>query len=372
MTEPSESAPATEPAEPTQVDFPCRECGAQLTWDPGSDSLSCQHCGAKQPVPRADGEIVERALEDAGAAARGMGVEQRAARCSNCGATVEFAEVRTAQTCPFCGSASVLPQSANRQLIRPESIVPLDVERTLVDKNFRTWLAGLWFRPNALRQVRTHEARGVYVPYWTFDAHVRSEWSADAGYYYYVTVMVPVTRNGRTTMQPRQVRKIRWVPKWGQREDRYDDLLVHASRGVSEELARKLGGFDTRQLVPYRPEYLAGFLAEEYTVDLEAGWAVAREAIAAQQRVRCAGDVPGDTQRNLRVHNELSDVRWKHVLLPMWSVSYQFQGKTWPVLVHGVTGKVYGKAPLSWVKVTLAVLGVAAAGAALLALAAQH
>ncbi len=361
----------SDPPQPTQVDFPCGECGAKLTWDPDTDALSCGHCGAKRAVPRADGQIVERALEDAGAAARGLGGEQRALRCSNCAATVELADARTATLCPFCGSASVLPQAANRNLIRPESILPLDVGRASVEQNFRRWLAGLWFRPNALKAVRSFEAVGVYVPYWTFDARVHSQWSADAGYYYYVTVMVPVTRNGRTTLQPRQVRKIRWVPAWGERDDRYDDLLIHASRGVSPELARALGPYDTKQLVPYRPEYLAGFVAEEYQLDLEGAWNAAREEIAALQRQRCSGDVPGDTQRNLRVHNEIEDVRWKHVLLPMWSLSYRFNGKSWPVLVHGVTGKVHGRAPLSWAKILLAVLAALALVALVVAIAAQ-
>jgi len=331
-----------------------------LTWNPDTDSLGCEHCGAVQAVPRAEEAIVERPLSDAGAAARGLGVEHRAVSCKTCGATVELADVRTAQACVFCGSTSVLPQESNRNLLRPESILPLDVSRATVEQNFQRWIRGLWFRPNALRNVKRFDAIGIYVPYWTFDARVHSDWSADAGYYYYETHMVPVTRNGRVTMQPRQVRKVRWVPAWGRRDDTYDDLLVHASKGVSEELALKLGGFDTRQLVPYRPEYLAGYLAEEYQIDLAAAWDVGRERIVAKQRQRCAGDVPGDTHRALRVRNDISDVRWKHVLLPMWSLTYSFGGKSYAVLVHGVTGTVHGRAPLSWAKILLVVLLVLA------------
>lgn len=367
----ADSAPAEEAPQPTEVDFPCRQCGANLTWNPDTDALGCAHCGASQPVPRADGQIVERALSEAGAAARGLGIEQRALRCATCGATVELQDVRTSQACAFCGSSNVLAQAANRNLIRPESILPLDVGRAAVEKAFRSWLRGLWFRPRALQQIARFEAVGLYVPYWTFDAQVRSQWSADAGYYYYVTVMVSVTRNGRTSLQPRQVRKIRWVPKWGQRDDRYDDLLVHASRGVSEQLATALGGYDTTKLVPYRPEYVAGFLAEEYSVDLDSAWSTGRERIVALQRQRCSGDVPGDTQRHLRVHNEIDDVRWKHVLLPMWSLNYTFGGKTWPVLVHGVSGKVHGKAPLSWVKVLLLIGAIALSVALVIAIAAN-
>jgi DNA-directed RNA polymerase subunit RPC12/RpoP len=362
--EQTQTADDTPDLTPQQLDFPCRTCGAKLTWSPEKDALDCAHCGTSEPVPRADREIVERALEHAGSAARGLGQDKRGLRCNNCGATVALDTLRTAEQCSFCGSSNVLAQDANRNLLRPESLVPLDVGRADVERNFRAWLRGLWFRPSALQRVRDFDALGVYVPYWTIDAAVHSDWSADSGYYYYVTVMVPVVVNGRTQMRPQRVRKIRWVPSWGKRDDRYDDLLVHASKGVPEALAAKLGAWNLAALVPYRPEYLAGWRAEEYQLDLEGAWQVARAAIVRQQERRCAGDVPGDTHRDLRVHNEISDVRWKHVLLPVWSLSYRLSGKTYTVLVHGQTGRVHGEAPLSWAKI-LALVGAVLALVAL-------
>ena len=135
---------------------------------------------------------------------------------------------------------------------------------------------------------------------------------------------------------------------------------MHASRGVPESLAAKLGGFDTAALVPYRPDYLAGWRAEEYELDLEGGWALAREEIVRTQQRRCAGDVPGDTHRALRVTSTIDGVRWKHVLLPFWTLSYDYAGKTYTVLIHGQSGRVEGYAPLSWLKIALAVLAVLA------------
>lgn len=133
---------------------------------------------------------------------------------------------------------------------------------------------------------------------------------------------------------------------------------MHASRGLPPALAAKLGGFDLAKLVPYRPEYLAGWRAEEYAIDLAEGWKAAQERIVSTQESRCSGDVPGDTQRNLRVANRISDVRWKHVLLPVWSLAYTHAGKSYAVLIHGQTGKVVGDAPLSWVKIGILVLSV--------------
>jgi DNA-directed RNA polymerase subunit RPC12/RpoP len=350
---PAEAAPDTS----QKVDFPCETCGAKLTWDPEHDQLACEYCGTKRPVPRGEGTIVERALEDAGGAARGLGVELRAARCANCGARVCFASTSTAELCVYCGSASVLAQEANRNALRPESLVPLDLSQKQVEERFRKWIRGLWFRPSELKRSTNHQAVGIYVPFWTFDCRVHSDWSADAGHYYYVTVPKMVMVNGKMKMRMVQERRVRWVPAWGKRDDAYDDELVCAS-GLSPELMRKLGGFETKALVPYRPEYLAGWRAEEYQLDLEQGWQRAQAVVVETQQGRCAGDVPGDTHRNLRVRNTITGVRWKHVLLPVWSLQYRFRGQVYTVLVNGQNGCVAGKAPISWAKVALFALGV--------------
>jgi len=352
---------ADEPAPSARVDFPCPSCGAKMTWSPEADALACDHCGHKMEVPRsAAATILERPLEEAGEAARGLGRELRVAQCKNCGARVTFEDVATSLECLFCGSANVLAQEANRNALRPESLVPLDVGREDVQAKLSAWTRALWFRPNALKQLKAFEAQGVYVPCWTFDCHVDSEWSADAGHYYWTTQVVPVMVNGKLTMRAQPVRKVRWVPAWGNRRDDYDDVLVHASEGVPVALVERLGGFDTQRLVPYRPEYLAGWHAEEYQLDLEHAWERGQTRVVEQQERRCAGDVPGDTHRALRVHNTIRDVRWKHVLLPLWTVSYRHAGKVYTVLVNGQTGQVHGEAPLSWAKIVLFVLAVLA------------
>ena len=107
-----------------------------------------------------------------------------------------------------------------------------------------------------------------------------------------------------------------------------------------------------------------GLVEEEYAVDLNGAWKQALGKMEKSQERRCSGDVPGDTHRFLRVRNRFSEVRWKHVLLPMWSLTFEWKGERYPVLVHGQTGRVVGRAPWSWVKITLLALLLAAAIAA--------
>ncbi len=367
---PAESAAsATHSSAPGSLGFPCPGCGAPMSWKPAEEALVCAYCNHQEKVPDDGTLILEHSLEEAGAAARGLGLELRVARCQECGAGIAFEGAALSKTCSYCGSPNVLPQEADRNALRPESLVPLELGRGEVEKRFRRWLKGLWFRPNALRKTGIAQAAGIYVPFWTFDCKVHSEWTAQAGYYYWVTETYTVFVDGRPQVRTRQVRRIRWEPAWGRRDDAYDDLLVSGTRSLPEEIAGRMDRFDTSALVPYRPEYLAGWRAEEYQVDLEQGWKEGRGKIVHIQRDRCGGDVPGDTFRALRVHNLVSGTRWKLVLLPIWSLQYSFRKKTYTVLVNGQTGQVAGKAPYSRVKILLLVAaGAAAALAAFLGL----
>lgn len=342
--------------------FRCPGCAANMQFDAGRGALACAYCGATVDIAQSEGaqSIVEYDLANgiAASAARGYGTEVRRTRCSECGATVNLGGNVTADHCDFCGSPQVMVQQENRNVLRPESLVPFAVNGDTARTSFRSWLGGLWFRPNALKSsARVEVLAGVYVPYWTFDSMVDSDWTAQSGYYYYVTeTYTTQDANGNPVTRTRQVRKTRWVPSWGNRRDRYDDVLICASRGLPPKLVNRLTTFDTARLVPYQSQYLAGWRAEEYAVELNDGWRSAVGIMEAEQRRRCSRDVPGDTQRFLNVRNNFYQSTFKHVLLPIWISSYRYRDKVYRFLVNGQTGEVTGTAPYSWLKITLFVL----------------
>jgi hypothetical protein len=351
--------------------FKCDGCGAEMKFDATLGKLKCDFCGAAKEVPAGEGAVVEHDLfEGLAAAPRGLGAAAtRTSKCQECGANVAFPDGTTATRCTFCGSSNVLEQSENARALRPESLLPFAVDKKRANQSFASWMGKLWFRPGDLKQLaKVQELAGVYVPFWTFDAHVDSRWNADAGYHYYVSEEYTATENGQTVTRTRQVQRTRWEPAWGQRADDYDDVLVCASRGLPKELAQKNVHFDTHQLVPYSPGFLAGWRAEEYAVELDEGFGQAQAIMEAEQRKRCSRDVPGDTQRNLQVANTFSAVTFKHVLLPVWIAAYRYQSKVYRFLVNGQTGEVVGKAPWSWIKITLFVLVLAALLTALVVL----
>jgi len=336
----------------------CPNCAGKLHWDAAAGQLKCESCGTLVAAPVVVGaRIVEHDLAAELATGRPtgrLGAGSQQMRCSECGAVVEFPDHITAKKCEFCDSPAVLAETASEDHYLPESLVPFAIDRATATVAFRAWLGRLWFRPsNLAEKADISELHGVYVPYWTFDAEVTSSWSADAGYYYYETETYTTTENGKSVTRTRQVRKVRWVPASGRRHDRHDDHLVCASRGLPDALQRKMADFQTGALRPYAREILQGFSAESYAVELPDAWARAQGEIADLQERRCAGDVPGDTQRGLRVSNRFEATRFKHVLLPVWIAAFRYKQKVFRFLVNGQTGNVSGNAPYSLVKIAL-------------------
>jgi DNA-directed RNA polymerase subunit RPC12/RpoP len=370
--------------------FPCRNCGAKLTFDAAAQAMACPFCGYKEAVPAAPaaapvpvsppgapaapiapaapapGAIREIPLEEGmKMAARGFGAPVTTVTCKDCGANVHVGEGERTTTCAFCGSQQVLAQQSGEQPIRPESLLPFKIAKEEANKRFADWLGGLWFRPSDLRKLaKVHEMGGVYVPFWTFDSWVSSNWTAERGYYYYETETYTTVENGQRVTKTRQVQRTRWEPASGYRRDWFDDVLVCAGRALPTELVDKFSTFDTKLLQPYRPEFLAGWRAEAYAVDLMPAFGTAQQKMARVQEGRCAGDIGGDTHRGLNVSNQFSQTTFKHVLLPIWIAAYRYNGKVYRFLVNGQSGEVVGVAPWSFWKIAalviviLAVLGV--------------
>ena len=76
----------------------------------------------------------------------------------------------------------------------------------------------------------------------------------------------------------------------------------------------------------------------------------------AKLTAMCAGQVPGDTYRNLQIHPTYSGQTFKHILVPVWLLTYNFRAKAFQVVVNGVTGKMAGEYPKSFWKIALLVL----------------
>ena len=353
--------PETQPPASAVRKYTCPKCGGDMNFDAATGMLSCPFCGHTMPAPETSEVVQEhdlvRALGDTSGKAHGFGTAVRSYKCQACGATNNVEPHVTSTACPFCGSNQVLEQAPDPDLIQPESLVPFGVEEARAHRMFREWLGRGLFTPNDLKKTGGGQRlSGVYLPFWTFDAHAESDWRAESGDYYYVNETVWVTRDGKRVQEVRRVQKVRWYPSSGHHAGDYDDVLVYATNSVDVKILEKVYPFDTTKLVPYNPSYLAGWGAESYRIPLTQAWELGQTIVQREEHAACGREVPGDTHRNLRVNTRLSHLKYKHVLLPVWLASYRYRNKVYRFMINGQTGEVQGQKPISWIKVTIAVV----------------
>lgn len=341
--------------------FTCPSCGGEAQWNPAKNALVCPFCGTVSPVQIAvaGGPIREndlatalRNIDDAG---RGWAAEKTSVKCQSCQAISVFDPSRVSQRCDFCGSTALVPYEQTKAPIRPESLLEFRVPETKVREEIRNWYGSRFWAPNSLKsKALTDTVKGVYLPYWTFDAQVHADWWAEAGYHYYVT---ETYRDSDGEEKTRQVQQTRWEPASGDLDHFFDDDLVPASKGVQPDLLRQVEPFPTTSdLKPYDPAFLSGWVVEQYQLDLIAAAEQSRQSMESEMNNRCASDVPGDAHRNLRVETDYSGQTFKHILVPIWLLSYTYGATSYQVVINGYTGTIAGKYPLSWGKIALAVI----------------
>jgi hypothetical protein len=348
-----ESGAAPESVATAREKFHCPACGAEAHWNPAKKALICAFCGTESPVEleARTGEtvIVEHDLLDAlrnvPEDKKGWQAAKTTVRCQSCHAISVFDPDKVGSRCQFCGAAQLVPYTEVQDTYRPESLLPLTVAEAHARDLIRAWYKRQWLAPNALNaRALTDTVKAVYLPYWTFDADAYARWTADSGTYYY-------TGSGKNRR-----RHVRWTPASGELSHVFDDDLVPASTGVNPRWLRGIEPFPTGGLVPYDPGYLAGWTVERYQIDLQGAAMRSREQMEATVRRLCIEQIPGDTHRNLAVNSTYTNQRFKHILAPVWLMTYKYGSKTYHVVINGVTGSIVGDRPYSWVKIALLVL----------------
>jgi hypothetical protein len=154
----------------------------------------------------------------------------------------------------------------------------------------------------------------------------------------------------------RRERRVRWEPASGVVDTFFDDEAVPGTQGVPLDLLRKVEPFPTKEVVSYDTAFLSGHVVEHYQVVLLDAAQRSVEQMQAKLTMLCSQQIPGDTHRNLQIYPEFSGRTFKHVLVPVWLLKYDFGAKPYQVIVNGYTGAIAGRHPLSFWKIAFLVL----------------
>ena len=343
---------ATRVSTVAQTDKKCPECGGTMDFSPAKQMLKCPFCDHEQSIKVDNEHFVAKELDfdtakDQASCDWGMAV--KSVSCKSCGAETIYDVNMVAQECPYCGSNQVM-EVADKNVMSPSGVVIFTVDDKKAGELFTQWIKGKLFCPSsAKKKARPDAFQGVYIPFWSFDTQTHSSYSGEYGIDSEYT-----DSNGKTRT------KTDWYPTSGKFSYFIDDHLVCGSKNQNAKRLKSIEPYNTTDVKEYSPEYLAGFMAERYSLNMKEAWpkAVADIKVILESNIKekIRREHDADSSRVNNVDTTYNNIKYKYLLLPVWLSSFKHNGKIYNFMVNGQTGKVSGEAPISWIRVAIAIL----------------
>ncbi|MEC9466864.1 MAG: hypothetical protein VX834_13820 [Myxococcota bacterium] len=360
MTDEAMPEPPRETSGAVVRTFPCDQCGGDLEFHIGTQNLKCGFCGYEKVIDLSDeAAVVENDFATALASQSAKRLENqggdssgdREVNCEACGGTILFEGTTISTECPYCGSPTQADSFHEAQARIPiDGVLPFMVERETAKENLKAWVESRWFAPSDFKaRGVSGKFNGIYMPHWTYDAMTFTRYRGERGEYYY-------TKND----DGERVRRTRWYSANGSFQRFFDDVLICALRDAKQKLMRELEPWPLENVLPFNQEALAGYLAMAYEVELDEGFRFAKDRMAQDLRDEVRQRIGGDEQRIHAIDTRHDAVTYKNVILPVWMLAYQYNQKSYQVVVNACTGEVQGERPWSWIKIGLTVLAAAA------------
>ena len=311
--------------------YKCPSCGGAMAFDPASGKLKCPFCGSDF-IPE---EYDRQKAANSGAPGTEWSLnadDMQVFTCNNCGGEVIGDENTGALTCPYCDEPLVLNERFTGSL-KPEFVLPFKIDKSRAKSAYGEYIAGKKLLPNIFKNDKhISDIKGVYVPFWLYDATVNASAEFDG---------TKETDQGDST-------KIDHFKVTRSGTMSFKHIPVDASTRMEDDLMDSIEPFDSKDLKPFTPAYLAGFMADKYDVSKEdckkrADIRIQNSAVdvlkesAREQDYKYLKTVSSNvTQTSISSH---------YALYPVWILSTKWDGKIYRFAMNGQTGKFIGNLP---------------------------
>jgi len=339
-----------------ETDKKCSACGGTMDFNPKAGNLTCPFCGHTQeiPVDEEEDKVEEQDfLSETNKQSYDWGAEKKTVVCKSCAAVSVYDALQISDVCPYCGSNQVTEEKGADSLA-PNGVCPFAVTDKEAGSNFQKWIKGRLFCPKAAKDsAKPDSFKGIYLPHWTFDTDADVKYSAQYGK---DRIVKDSKGNTRTVTD--------WYPTQGTYKKTFDDYAVPGTERYDRRTLNMIQPFNTQNSKIYKPEYVAGFISERYSVGLDNAWETAKKDMHGILESEITQDIKGrygaNHVRNLNVSVKYNDIKYKYLLLPIWLSSFKYKQKVFQFMVNGQTGKVGGHAPVSPIRVAIALILAAA------------
>ncbi|GIO28092.1 TFIIB-type zinc ribbon-containing protein [Ornithinibacillus bavariensis] len=323
------------------IHYKCPNCGDDMAFDSASGKLTCQSCGRNDSVEDFSEEFISTRFSDD---------EAKEYVCNNCGAAVITDADTSATSCSFCGAAVVLADRVSGNLA-PDKVIPFKISKEEAIQAFKKWCKNGRLTPKGFMSAdRIKGITGIYVPFWLYDLHSVADVTAKA------TKVSSYTRGDYIYTETKYYDVRRKI------DLTFNKVPVDASEKMNDELMDKLEPYDYSSLKDFKTPYLAGYLAEKYNYNNKDLFPRVKSKVSSYIDKYIQSTIGGySSVQYIEKNVDTNETKAHYVLLPVWMVYYDYDKQEHTFAMNGVNGKVVGRPPLSFAKVSAWFGGIAAA-----------
>lgn len=340
--------------------YRCSVCGGELSWDAAAHSMKCPYCDSTFTMEEMEAQGRTELHEDnyeVGQNAQDLGYTEstddsdvrpedlKVYKCRHCAAEIITDKNTAATTCVYCGNPVVIEE----QLVNgftPKWVIPFRITQDKIKEKYLSYIKKL-FTPNSfLTDEHIQKIKGVYIPFWLYDAEVNGSISYDA----------ETTSTRRSGDYRITTHKVYDVDRTGELE--YKRIPADASSKTDNKIMDTIEPFNYEDLVKFEMPYLAGFYAEKYDEDAKTCENRIVTRIRKTFKDEMANTVTGYDKKNITSESINHHIKKAdYSMLPVYLLYTKYNNKDYIFAMNGQTGKMTGNIPIDPGKVTKFVLG---------------
>lgn len=323
--------------------YKCPNCSADLKWDAAKQQFACEFCSScftKEEMEAIAAKQEELASEER--PEEEIRTDEEFAEhtsvysCDSCGATIMADDNTAATFCYYCHNPVILRGRVSGEY-RPSFVLPFQIDRQQAIGHFQDWCTKHKFLPgDFLSAAQQEKITGLYVPFWVTDCDVNAEMDAlgkkvrswtSGNYHYTETREFAVARKAKVVLR---------------------GLPADGASHIDDDLMEAVEPFDYQQVQPFAMQYLSGFLAERYDMNMAAMFPrIQKRAVQASDTL-LRSSMKGYTSLSVtRSDIKVMSTNWEYMLLPVWFMTYKYRGKIYEFALNGQSAKFVGEPPVS-------------------------
>ena len=330
----------------TMQEYKCPCCGGAIAFDSSLQKMKCPYCDTEFEMEALKGydEALKNNTVDAADEAWQPNQDNQWGSdetdglgsyvCQSCGGEIIADSTTGATSCPYCGNPVVFMGQFSGAL-RPDFVIPFKLDKKAAKEGLMKHLSGKRLLPKVFKdQNHIDEIKGIYVPFWLFDADVTANinydattvrrWS-DSDYDYTETSYYLINRAGNIG---------------------FEHIPADGSSKMPDDLMESIEPFNFGEAVPFQTAYLAGYLADKYDVTAEQSVERADRRVKSSTEQMFAQTAKGYATLIPKSSSiSKQNAKTNYALYPVWILNTTWNGNKYTFAMNGQTGKFVGDLP---------------------------